>query len=259
MRALVLSAGYGTRLGELTTHTPKPMLDVAGHPLLAIILANLRRQGIRDIAVNLHAHPEVIISRLGDGAHLGVRLHYVREHELLGTLGAAKNIEDYLAHDGPFLLHYGDVVTDQDFSDLAALHEDRAALVTILVHERRGSNSVATIAQGGRVTGFLERPSAAERAALESNWAFSGVAILDPSVLRTIPPGVSDLPRDLLPSLASEGRLYAAPMTGYRCAVDSPSRLHALRADVEAGRCRLFLRRSRRSHFNRANSSGGGA
>jgi NDP-sugar pyrophosphorylase family protein len=241
MRALVLSAGYGTRLGELTTHTPKPMLDVAGHPLLAIILANLRRQGIRDIAVNLHAHPELIVSELGDGASLGVRLHYVREPELLGTLGAAKNIEDYLAHDGPFLLHYGDVVTDQDFSDLVALHEDRAALVTILVHERPGSNSVVTIGQGGMVTGFLERPSEAERAGLESNWAFSGVAVLSPSVLRTIPPGVSDLPRDLLPSLASEGRLYAAPLTGYRKAVDSPSRLDALRADVEAGRCRLFL------------------
>ena len=242
MRALVLSAGHGTRLGELTTHTPKPMLDVAGQPLLAIILANLRRQGIHDIAVNLYAHPEVIISGLGDGTRLGVRLHYVREHELLGTLGAAKNIEDYLAHDGPFLLHYGDVVTDQDFTDLVALHRDRAALVTILVHERPGSNSVATISQGGRVTGFVERPSAAERADLGSNWAFSGIAILDPGVLRTIPPGASDLPRDLLPGLASAGRLYAAPMTGYRRAVDSPSRLHALREDVEAGRCRLFLR-----------------
>jgi len=181
------------------------------------------------------------MSRLGDGARLGVRLHYVREHELLGTLGAAKNIEEYLAGDGPFLLHYGDVVTDQDFSDLAALHLDRGALVTILVHERRGSNSVATIGAGGMVTGFIERPSGADRADLESNWAFSGVAVLDPSVLRTIPPGVSDLPRDLLPSLASARRLYAAPLTGYRCAVDSPTRLHALRADVEAGRCRLFL------------------
>jgi NDP-sugar pyrophosphorylase family protein len=217
------------------------MLDVAGHPLLAIILANLARQGIRDVAVNLHAHPEVIVSRLGDGARLGVRLHYVREHELLGTLGAAKNIEDHLAHDGPFLLHYGDVVTDQDFSELTALHDARGALVTILVHERPGSNSVATIGPGGRVTGFTERPGAAERAGLESNWAFSGVAVLDPAVLRTIPPGASDLPRDLLPALASEGRLYAAPLTGYRCAVDSPRRLQALRADVEAGRCRLFL------------------
>jgi mannose-1-phosphate guanylyltransferase len=217
------------------------MLDVAGHPLLTIILANLRRQGVRDVAINLHAHPEVIMSRLGDGARLGVRLHYVHEQELLGTLGAAKNIEDYLTHEGPFLLHYGDVVTDQDFSDLVALHEDCAALVTILVHERPGSNSVATIGPGGSVTGFIERPSAAERAVLDSNWAFSGIAVVDPAVLRDISPGASDLPRDLFPSLASEGRLYAAPMTGYRCAVDSPSRLHALRADVEAGRCRLYL------------------
>jgi len=239
-------------------HTPKPMLDVAGHPLLAIILANLRRQGVRDIAVNVHAHPEVIVSRLGDGARLGVRLHYVREHELLGTLGAAKNIEDYLAHDGPFLLHYGDVVTDQDFSELVALHENRAALVTILVHERPGSNSIATIGEGGRVTGFHERPSAAERAVLESNWAFSGIAVVDPAALRAIPPGASDLPRDLLPSLASDGRLYAAPVTGYRCAVDSPRRLDALRADVEAGRCRLFLSEDHTDpHFTLGNSGGG--
>jgi len=234
------------------------MLDVAGHPLLAIILSNLRRQGIRDIAVNLHAHPEAIISRLGDGSGLGVRLHYVREHELLGTLGAAKNIEDYLAGDGPFLLHYGDVVTDQDFSDLAALHQERAALVTIMVHERPGSNSVATIGREGRVTGFVERPSPAERAVLESNWAFSGIAVLDPAVLRTIPPGASDLPRDLLPSVASEGRLYAAPMTGYRRAIDSPSRLDALRADVEAGRCRLFMSADNGDpHVTRGDSGGG--
>lgn len=256
MRALVLSAGYGTRLGELTTHTPKPMLDVAGHPLLAIILANLRRQGVRDIAINLHAHSEVIISRLGDGARLGVRLHYVREPELLGTLGAAKNVEAYLVSDGPFLLHYGDVVTDQDFSDLVTLHQDRAALVTILVHERPGSNSVVTVGPGGRVTGFIERPSAAQRAVLQSNLAFSGIAVLDPSVLSAIAPGVSDLPRDLLPSLASEGRLYAAPLTGYRCAVDSPSRLHALRGDVEAGRCRMFLSEPPRSTAQPGNPTG---
>lgn len=241
MRALVLSAGHGTRLGELTTRAPKPMLDVAGHPLLAIILANLRRQGMRDIAVNLHAHPEVITSRLGDGAELGVRLHYVHEPALLGTLGAAKNLEDYLAQDGAFLLHYGDVVTDQDFRDLVALHGDRGALVTILVHERPGSNSVVTIGAEGLVTKFLERPNEAQRAGVESNWAFSGIAVIDPAVLRTITPGASDLPRDLLPALASEGRLYATPLTGYRCAVDSPTRLDALRADVQAGRCRLFL------------------
>src|SRR5437763_11235204 len=116
VRALVLSAGYGTRLGRLTAETPKPLLDIEGRPLLALILANLGRQDVRDVAVNVHFRGEQIVAAVGDGRDLRVRVRYVREPDLLGTLGAAKNIESFLTEQGPFLLHYGDVVTDQDFT-----------------------------------------------------------------------------------------------------------------------------------------------
>jgi NDP-sugar pyrophosphorylase family protein len=241
MRALVLSAGYGTRLSELTAETPKPMLDLEGHPILSVILANLARQEIREVAVNLHFLPEAVIAGIGDGAELGLRIHYIHERELLGTLGAAKNIEGYLGADGTFLLHYGDVVTDQDFGQLVAMQAERGALATILVHRRRGSNSVAVMEADGRVSRFLERPTESERAGVLSEWAFSGIAVLEPRVLGRIRPGPSDLPRDMLPRLADEGSLYAVPLTGYRCAVDSPERLETTRADVRAGRCRTFL------------------
>src|SRR5207302_866909 len=131
-----------------------------GRPLLALILANLGRQDVRDVAVNVHFRGEQIVAAVGDGRDLRVRVRYVREPDLLGTLGAAKNIESFLTEQGPFLLHYGDVVTDQDFTPLRRAQAESGALATILVHERAGSNSVAVLEPGGGVRRFVERPDA---------------------------------------------------------------------------------------------------
>jgi NDP-sugar pyrophosphorylase family protein len=240
MRALVLCAGLGTRLGSLTLETPKPMLELEGTPIVSTIVGNLVRQGVRDIAINLHHRPEAIVSCLGDGAQLGARIRYSYEPELLGTLGAAKQLERFLIEDGPFLLHYGDVVADGHFGALAALHAKRKALVTIAVHERPGSNSVVVLEADGRVSRFVERPEADDPSRLLARWAFSGIALLDPPVLARVPPGRRDLPRDLLPELADEGALYAVPLTGYRCAIDSVERLEQARVAVRERRCRTY-------------------
>ena len=74
MRALVLAAGHGTRLGRITAATPKPMLDVGGRPLLEWIVRHLASQGIRELAVNLHFMPDAIRSHFGSGADLGVEI-----------------------------------------------------------------------------------------------------------------------------------------------------------------------------------------
>jgi NDP-sugar pyrophosphorylase family protein len=235
MRAMVLCAGYGLRLGEHTRHTPKAMLRLAGRPLLEYILRHLARHGFDDIAVNLHFLPEAIRDYFGDGRWCGCRLTYVEEAELLGTAGSVRRMADFLGG-GHFLVHYGDVVTNQDFTAMLEAHRRREALATLLLHQRTGSNSVVVLDEQWRVSRFLERPSDAERRTAASSWAFSGVAMCDPRLLDLLPAATPcDFPRDVFPVLAASGRLVGFPLTGYRCAVDSPDRLAEARIAAERG------------------------
>jgi NDP-sugar pyrophosphorylase family protein len=239
MRALVLTAGFGTRLGALTTDCPKPLLEADGVTLVELVLANLRRQGIVEVALNLHFAPEALPAHLGDGEALGMRLAYSHEAELLGTAGALRPLGDWLTAGGgdDFLVHYGDVITDQDFAALGRTHVDRGAEVTMLVHERPGSNSVATLAEDWRVESFLERPDPELLAEVGSSWAFSGVCRCAPTLLERLPDRVPlDLPGDVFPGLAAAGSLFAAPLDAFRVAVDSPDRLEAVRQALRAGR-----------------------
>jgi NDP-sugar pyrophosphorylase family protein len=229
MRALVLCAGRGTRLGALTASTPKPMLELAGgRTILEVILLQLAAGGVRDVVVNLHYLPDAIVSRIGSGDRLGVRVRYLREPVLLGTAGTARAASERFGR-GPLLVHYGDVVTDHDLGSLVAHWRRTGEQAAILVHRRRGSNSEVYVDGAGRVTRFVERP-ARPSAGSPSCWVFSGIAVLSERRLEQLPAETPcDLPRDVLPGWAERGLLFAQPLDGYRCAVDSPARLEQAR------------------------------
>ncbi|RJQ11480.1 MAG: nucleotidyltransferase family protein, partial [Dehalococcoidia bacterium] len=196
-RAVLLAAGYGTRLGGLTADLPKPMIDVGGRPLLEQTVRGLAAQGVREFGINLHFRGDLIRAHFGDGRHLGVSITYREEPELLGTAGALRGFTDWLREGGgPFLVQYGDVITDQAVEPILDLHRRRGALLTLLVHERERSNSVVVLDGEGRVTTFLERPDEATRAAAgPSRWVFSGVCVADLDALDAIPAsGAVDLP-----------------------------------------------------------------
>lgn len=239
MKAMVLCAGLGTRLGELTREIPKPMLDLQGQPLLAYLLGHLCRQGFDQIAINLHFKPEMIRDYFGDGIRGQLALTYSYEPQLLGTAGGVKNMESFFRDEPAFLVQYGDILTDQDFAAMLAFHHERRALATLLVHQRLKSNSIVNLDDTGRITAFLERPDERTRAGQSSRWVNSGVCICAPEVLDAIPAGVPcDLPRDVFPKLIASGRVYGFALTGYRCAIDSPERLAEARAAQAEGRCR---------------------
>jgi NDP-sugar pyrophosphorylase family protein len=223
VRAVVLSAGHGTRLGELTRSTPKAMLPVAGRPLLEHVIRHLARHGFDEIAVNLHFCPDQIRAHFEDGAALGVRLTYVYEPELLGTAGTLTTLHAFL-EGGPFLVQYGDVLTDHDLAALTDFHLERDALLTLLVHDRPGSNSVVIVDDEQRITAFVERPPLDHPSRQQSSWVNSGVCVCDPRLLELLPSPPSDLPRDVLPGLAGRPDVFAQPLGGIRVAVDSEER-----------------------------------
>ena len=236
MKAMVLCAGYGTRLGDLTREIPKPMLPLGDRPMLEYILCHLKRHGFDQIAVNLHFMPEVIQDHFSDGARWGLRLSYSYEPELLGTAGGVKNMGSFFQGSEPFIAQYGDVVTNQDFTAMLRFHQERKALATLLVHQRAKSNSLVTVAADGRIERFLERPTDAQRGGIAGGWVFSGIVVCQPELLETIPPKTfCDFPRDVFIPQAATGRLFAYPLTGLRTAVDSPERLAEARQQVAAG------------------------
>jgi NDP-sugar pyrophosphorylase family protein len=230
MKAMVLAAGAGSRMGELTRDLPKPMLNVQGRPILEHILRNLAKHGFREVVLNLHYHPHVIQDHFGDGSALGLALTYIHEPYLLGTAGSVRNAAAFLQGQEPFLLHYGDVLTDQDLGAMVQTHLRKGAQATLLLHQRAHSNSVVLVDEALRVTRLLERPTEAERAGVASPWVNSGVYLLDPMVLQHIPPeDPQDFPRDVFPALIRDGKVFGFPLTGYRCAIDSPERLEQAR------------------------------
>jgi mannose-1-phosphate guanylyltransferase len=233
MRAMVLCAGYGTRLGELTRVTPKPMLVIEGRPLLEYILRHLAEHGYNQIAINLHYKPETIQEYFGDGSRFGVELVYSYEEALLGTAGGVKRMASFLCHGEAFLVHYGDILTNQDFTSMLNFHRRKQALVTLLLHQRAESNSVVTMDEEGRISKFIERPDEKNRPGDKSAWVNSGVAICAPRLLELIPQDeFCDLPRNIYTKLVSSGQLYGFPLNAYRCAIDSPERLAEARATI---------------------------
>jgi mannose-1-phosphate guanylyltransferase/phosphomannomutase len=218
------------------------MLRLNGRPMLEYILVNLKRHGFDQIAINLHFMPEAIRAYFDDGSRWRLALTYSHETELLGTAGGVKRMQDFLRGGDAFLVHYGDVITDQDFTALLRFHRERRASVTVLVHKRKHSNSVVVLDSQNRVVNFLERPADSERNVVESTWVNSGICICSPEVLNAMPARLAgDLPRDVFPKLVADGRVYGFPLLGYRCAIDSPERLAEAQAALAEGRCSIEM------------------
>jgi mannose-1-phosphate guanylyltransferase len=235
VKALVLCGGFGTRLGDLCTVRPKPLLEVGQFSLVEHTLLRLAAAGLRDVFVNLHFGAEQLQARLGSGFRYGVRIQYFSEKTLLGTAGTPRALASLVGDDG-LLVQYGDVLSEHPLAELARRHVASGARARIVVHERAGSNSRVVLGAGDRVERFVERPSAAASDDSPTAWAFSGICVLSRACLSELPdaPG-ADLPRDVFPALAQAGELFAERHVGYRCAVDSPARLESARHAWKTG------------------------
>lgn len=236
MKAMILSAGYGKRLGNLTKNIPKPMLNLHGYPILAYIIYNLVSQGFDQIVINLHFHAQAVSSYFGDGSQWGASLFYSRERELLGTGGGIKNVENYFENEKIFLIHYGDVITNQNFLKMIESHNRNQALATLLLHKRSNSNSVIELDADSRIASFHERPIKEAVKGNASSWVNSGICLCTPEIFQYIPEeGSVDLVRNVFVPLVASNRLFGFPLSGYRCAIDSPERLDVARQAIAQG------------------------
>ncbi len=159
-RALVLTAGLGTRLRPLTCVRAKAAVPVNGEPLVCRIVNWLVGQGLSELVLNLHHKPETIAARLGDGSALGARIRYSWEQPVLGSAGGPRHALDLLSD--PFLIVNGDTLTSVDLDALAGSHAESGAHVTIAVipNPRPEKYGGVVVSDDGWVTGFT-RPDPA--------------------------------------------------------------------------------------------------
>ena len=145
MKAMILAAGFGTRLFPLTIDRTKPAIPFLGKPLVGYVAEYVARFGFKEFIVNLHHQPESVREALGDGSEFGVHITYtLEEPNILGTAGALDNAKDLLK-DEPFLIVNGKIISDIDIAAAPLLSGKtqvrRITLVGVqlsLVHMKKG-------------------------------------------------------------------------------------------------------------------------
>jgi NDP-sugar pyrophosphorylase family protein len=235
VKAVILAGGEGTRLRPLTLSLPKPVVPVVDRPFLRHQLDLLARVGIREVVFSVGYRPDRIRAAFGDGAALGIRIHYAVEDAPLGTGGAVKNAESFL--DDRTVVLNGDVLTDVDLPAVVAGHEATGAAATLVLAPVANPAAYGLVETDpdGRVRRFVEKPDPAQ---ITTNTINAGIYVLETRVLDLIPAGQAhSIERGFFPALLRRGDLVRAHVhRGYWIDIGTPQKYRQVQADVLEGR-----------------------
>jgi MurNAc alpha-1-phosphate uridylyltransferase len=187
MKAMILAAGRGERMRPLTDNTPKPLLVLAGKPLIVHSILNLKAAGVTDVVINVCHHADQIKTTLGDGRELGVKIQYSEEAEPLGMAGGLIHALPLLGNE-PVIVKSADDITDYDFSLLVK----KAPSVThahLVMHEHPPYH-IYHLDKDGKLS--LEG---------EPKIDYAGFSIIHPAILQGLPEGRMELPTLLKPHI----------------------------------------------------------
>ncbi|MGA4643030.1 nucleotidyltransferase family protein [Limisphaera sp. 4302-co] len=251
MKAVILAAGRGTRMRELTRSLPKPMLRVQGRPILEHIVEGLVGAGITDLFIVTGFQAEVIEDHFADGARWGARIVFGRQTVQNGTGRAAEPARSFLG-DSPFLLTYGDIlVQPETYRDVRARFEGEPCdgVVTVTRGEDVRQGGLALFDSAFRLHRIVEKPSAEQLAALQREgwlgmegpfWYNAGIYVFRPALfeftarLQLSPRGEYEL-TDAVNAMAAAGlRLLGLPIAGRWVDVRDPEVLQRLEAESAA-------------------------
>lgn len=222
MKAMILAAGRGERMRPLTDHTPKPLLEVGGKPLIVWHLKRLATAGFSEIVIN-HAHlGQQLETRLGNGSAWGVSIRYSAEGTALETAGGIAKALPLLGSE-PFLVVNGDIYTDVDFARLRrSLAADKLAHLVLVDNPPQHAAGDFSL-DGSNVT--LDG---------KHKLTFSGIAVYRPQLFDGVAP---DQPTKLAPILQRmivQGSVSGEHHCGIWHDIGAPERLHALDAQLNS-------------------------
>ncbi len=235
---LLLGEGFGTRFRPATLTTPKPLLPLLGVPILVRLFRHLRAEGVTSAVLNAHHLAEALMAEVGDSCE-GIPVAWSPEDPILGTAGAIRRAaERGLLGKEPFLVVNGDLFTTLPFAPLLAALEGPGVVsaLGVLPHAVPGETALWGDAAGRLVSLGNERP----HAEATGPWLFTGLQCASPALLPRIPPGVSELARDVLrPSTEKRDGAFAlvpyrVPGDGLWFDLGSPAKLAAAEAGIRA-------------------------
>lgn len=175
----IMAGGFGTRMGAETTKIPKPMLEVAGKPMLEHLVMRAKKSGFVNFAISIHHQGKVIEDYFGDGSQLGIRITYLREQRPLGTAGSLTLLNP--APTEPVVVSNADLVSTVDFGALLDFHVNQCGDITMAVQDHELQNPFGVIRiTDGKVVEIVEKP-------VISSKISAGIYVLAPSVIASIP------------------------------------------------------------------------
>lgn len=233
IKAVLLAGGKGERLRPLTLNTPKPLLTIAGKPILEHQLAALKKSGINKVILCTSYLSDKIKEHFGDGKRFGVEIEYPDEPDMLGSGGAVKNAKAFLDDASCFIVINGDSMVDGnfDFKELIKFHINRRAFATLLVRDTDHpvDSDVLTLDEHGRIVEFIGRGQNKE---ITAN---SGMTIADSRLINYIPEGNCNIEKDVLFKLIGKENLYGfrMPESWFKRDVGTLERLESVRKHFE--------------------------
>ncbi|MBQ0731587.1 MAG: nucleotidyltransferase family protein [Oleispira antarctica] len=232
MKAMILAAGLGTRMRPLTDNCPKPLLPVAGKPLIVHHIEQLVALGIHEIVIN-HAYLGFMIEEaLGDGSQFGCRIHYSAEQEALETGGGIYNALPLLVANGgdseeenedsdqPFLLVNGDVWLDWERIQIPQTIQGLCHLWLVKNPEHNPAGDFVLT----EFHAVLDKDNTDENTLSKAALTFSGISLLKPTLFKSSQAGAFPL-APLLREAMAQGRVSGELYTGSWVDVGTPERL----------------------------------
>jgi len=204
MKAILLAAGFGSRLRPLTDRVPKCLVEVAGHPMLDWWAKLFREAGVTEVLVNTHYLHEQVHAYIEDynRKNTGLLFREFYEQELLGSGGTVRANQGFIGEDEDFLICYADNLCNVKLYELAAFHRERRPVLTMALFRTNQPKQcgIAALDADGRVAEFVEKPEEPK-----SNLANAGIYMASRSLFERIPgTGFCDFGKDILPRLVGE-------------------------------------------------------
>ena len=241
-----MAGGRGTRIAELFPNIPKPLIPVAGMPILEREIRTLCAQGFKDIILTVGYLADKIIAYLGDGSRLGAKIDYFVEESPLGNAGALFRLREKIG-DEPFLLLNADAAFDVDFNRMVAFHKNHGGLVTLFTHPNSHPYDSGLIIadKNGHVEKWLAKED--ERPLWYDNRVNAGLHVIDPKVLDIslksleinketgYPQGKVDMDRQILKPLCGSNMMFCYDSPEYVKDMGTPERFHQVEADYKNG------------------------
>jgi dTDP-glucose pyrophosphorylase/predicted transcriptional regulator len=202
---VIMAGGLGARLRPLTFSTPKPMLEVAGKPILQLIIEQAKFQGISNFVITINYLGALIEEYFGNGEKFGVKINYLKESEPLGTAGSLAEIE--FTRDLPILVSNADIVSDVDYRDLINFHIEKKSDFTVSVKPNQIVSAFGELKlEGLKVKEYVEKP-------VYFNIVNAGIYVVDINLINLVPKGIKfDMSTLISKALAENLKVFAYPL-----------------------------------------------